>query len=255
LPETVATPDASSTGFFGKLPSHGDFLTRRLSRGFTDPWDSWLQSVIASSREQLADNWLNIYLTSPLWRFALSPGLCGSQAWAGLLMPSVDRVGRYFPLTLAAPVMPDYALTSLVSQASEWYEACESLALSSLEDQFDLETFDRSLHNLPGPIGYEKPASSIPHQSYRPSWQIELPNQESFSPALTSLCQILLDRQFQSYSLWWTHGSEQVSPSLLIAEGLPPMAGFSALLDGNWETWGWGQYRIPLLPQQHARMA
>jgi hypothetical protein len=30
------------------------------------------------------------------------PGLIGSNGWAGVLMPSVDRVGRQFPLTLVA---------------------------------------------------------------------------------------------------------------------------------------------------------
>ena len=30
----------------------------------------------------------------PIWRFVLLPGLIGSNGWAGVLMPSVDRVGR-----------------------------------------------------------------------------------------------------------------------------------------------------------------
>ena len=116
MSEAVAKVAAEAkAGFFGKLPKHGDFLSRRLPRAFTDPWDRWLQNAIADSREQMAEDWLNIYLTSPIWRFALSPGLCGDNAWAGVLMPSVDRVGRYFPLTLAAPLENDCSLMALVS--------------------------------------------------------------------------------------------------------------------------------------------
>jgi len=88
-------------GFYGKVPGLGDFVSRRLPQAFIDPWDVWLQAAIASSRQQLGEQWLDIYLTSPLWRYALSPGSCGARGWAGVLMPSVDRVGRYFPLTIA----------------------------------------------------------------------------------------------------------------------------------------------------------
>ena len=47
MPEALTRPDDLSIGFFGKLPSHGDFLSRRLPRSFVDPWDSWLQSRTA----------------------------------------------------------------------------------------------------------------------------------------------------------------------------------------------------------------
>ncbi len=85
-------------GFYGKLPVVGDFVSRRLPNEFIKPWDGWLQSAIAASREELGDEWLNSYLTSPIWRFLLSPGVCGNKAVAGIMMPSVDRVGRYYPL-------------------------------------------------------------------------------------------------------------------------------------------------------------
>jgi hypothetical protein len=62
---------------------------------------------------------------------------------------------------------------------------------------------------------------------------------------MACISQALLTNQFQTYSLWWTQGSEHVSPSLLITEGLPPISSFSGLLDGNWKKWGWGQYRLP----------
>ena len=37
-------------GFYGKLPSHGDFLRRRVSDAFVDAWDAWLRECLASSR-------------------------------------------------------------------------------------------------------------------------------------------------------------------------------------------------------------
>ena len=93
---------AACVGFYGKLPARGDFVQRNLPRSFIDPWDNWLQEALAGSREQLGEQWLRSYLTSPVWRFALSGGLCGEQVVAGVLIPSVDRVGRYFPLAITA---------------------------------------------------------------------------------------------------------------------------------------------------------
>ena len=33
-------------GFYGKLPSEGDFVTRRLPWEFTSAWDDWLNPEI-----------------------------------------------------------------------------------------------------------------------------------------------------------------------------------------------------------------
>ena len=64
---------AIEVGFYGKLPSHGDFLRRRVSDGFVGVWDAWLQESLATSRAVLADAWLDVYLTSPVWRAATRP--------------------------------------------------------------------------------------------------------------------------------------------------------------------------------------
>ena len=45
--------------------------------------------------------WLDVYLTSPAWRFVCAAGACGPRPVMGLMAPSVDQVGRYFPITLA----------------------------------------------------------------------------------------------------------------------------------------------------------
>ena len=98
---TLTDVSTADPGFFGKLPGQGDFVTRRLPSEFLRVWDPWLQTSLTESREALGDGWLDAYLTSPIWQFVLTGGIAGQTPWAGLLMPSVDRVGRYFPLTVA----------------------------------------------------------------------------------------------------------------------------------------------------------
>ena len=123
------SPGGVTTGFYGKLPARGDFVRAGLPREFTDPWDDWLQSVIAGSQSIMGDAWLPAYLEAPIWRFALPPGMCGSLAALGLMLPSVDKAGRYFPLTFAALRAGGFAASS----GEAWLARCEAAGLSALE--------------------------------------------------------------------------------------------------------------------------
>lgn len=92
---------APGQGFYGKLPARGDFVRHGLPRGFVAPWDAWLRAVLLAGRERLDERWHAAWMEAPVWRFALAAGVCGPQAALGLWLPSVDRAGRHFPLTLA----------------------------------------------------------------------------------------------------------------------------------------------------------
>ncbi len=120
-------------GAFGKIPSLGDFFRFGLSRDFIEPWDSWLQDRILSSQDTLGDGWTNCYLSAPIWRFSLPAGQAGSHAMSGIIMASIDRVGRKFPLTFAAPMETENTVAHHFSN-TDVFEELESLALRSLED-------------------------------------------------------------------------------------------------------------------------
>lgn len=231
-------------GFYGKVPTHGDFVSRRLPRSFIDPWDLWLQGAIASSREQLADEWLEIYLTSPVWHFVLSPGVCGESGWAGILMPSVDRVGRYYPLTLACSLEAGINPLQIVNGSSDWFQRSEELVLTCLDDDFSLESFDSQVMGLGSPVECNPEAQitvaePVQHQAGSGAWHIAMPNPNGLRALYPGLSRQLLKELFFAYSLWWTSGSNQIDASLLICQGLPPLDGFSALLSGAWDERGW----------------
>lgn len=134
-------------GFYGKIPSEGDFVTRRLPWEFTAAWDDWLQQGMQASREALGASWLETYLSAPIWRFQLAPGLCGPQGWRGLFFASVDRVGRYFPLTLAVSDNGPASLESLSADDAAWL-AAEDAALAALAPTLSIDAFDRSVEAL-----------------------------------------------------------------------------------------------------------
>jgi type VI secretion system protein ImpM len=125
---------AQRFGAFGKLPALGDFLRLDLPQGFVDPWDRWLQEAMLAGRGALGDRWQDCYFSAPIWRFTLSPGLAGAAAMLGVLMMSVDRVGRQFPLTLASP-LPDGAPALLSHfRGVALFAELEAIALDALED-------------------------------------------------------------------------------------------------------------------------
>ncbi len=140
-----------AAGWYGKIPSLGDFASRRLPADFIGAWDLWLQHSMAASRATLGDRWLDTYLTSPIWRFALMPNVLDSSPWAGVLMPSVDKVGRHFPLTLALKLERDHRIDTMtmILSAEPWFSELEKVALSALNSEFSVGDLERDLERCP----------------------------------------------------------------------------------------------------------
>ena len=139
-------------GFYGKIPSEGDFVTRRLPWEFTSAWDDWLQQGLQASRAALGARWLELYLSAPIWRFQVAPGVCGPLGWRGLFFASVDRVGRYFPLTLAFADPGATGLAALSGEPEAWM-AVEDAALAALAPTLPIADFDRMAEALAMPGG------------------------------------------------------------------------------------------------------
>src|SRR5207237_570066 len=66
-----------------------------------------------------------------------------SPGYTGVLMPSVDRVGRYFPLTVARPRGVGQS-----SASASWLEALERVAVAALDADWGPERFDDELARL-----------------------------------------------------------------------------------------------------------
>jgi type VI secretion system protein ImpM len=147
---------AKSVGWHGKLPAVGDFVTRGLDPDFVSAWDDWIATGLADLRTRYDGNWLSDYLASPVWRFMLTPGFLPApmqdQVWAGVLMPSVDRVGRYYPLTITGrlPQLP----TSGAAQARlwAWLQHVEDAAVDALQDDWSIDALQAELARIGPPF-------------------------------------------------------------------------------------------------------
>lgn len=134
-------------GAFGKIPGMGDFLRVNLPSGFIQPWDTWLQTSLLDIRDQLGEGWNDAYLSAPIWRFTLPAGAVGSQCVTGILMASVDRVGRQYPLTLAALHNAPSTVTSHYANGPV-FEQLETIALNALEDGATRDSLTNALASV-----------------------------------------------------------------------------------------------------------
>ena len=240
-------------GIYGKLPSHGDFLQRRVPPEFLTPWDDWLQAGIAASRTALADQWADTYLTSPVWRFALSASACGRAAVAGLMAPSVDRVGRFFPLTLVwrlPPELPPIVYASLTGTSLAPAEqllidglTADALDFGHFDDQVSLlgPSVDALLHSAAGPL--EADDLDQVRQGENVAWHLPTGASGTVMSAFGAMLSRTLDAEYEPLTVWWTDGSAIIEPCCLLIRGMPSAEAFVSLLDGSWDSGLWRSVR------------
>lgn len=234
--------DMSNLGFFGKIPLTGDFIHRRMSSVFMNRWDEWLKVNILHSQQKLGDRWLPIYSQSPMWRFCIAPGVIDDKAYLGVMIPSVDSVGRYFPLTVAQAVESKALPFMLSDTANQWFQNIEDLLLDLLEGyEPNLQVFDAKIAAL-------KPKwidslSTIPagKTSLNSSFNLhlEVSSASSINHSLSSLMLHNLLESKKGFTFWWNEGSEAYKSNVLFSDKLPAIEQFSALLDGSWQEHQW----------------
>ena len=225
-------------GWFGKIPALGDFASRRLSPAFIGFWDAWLQRGLEASRASLQDGWLDVYLNGPLWNFTLLPGVCGDSAWAGTLMPSVDKVGRHFPLTIAVELEREAEVLDAVLSAQEWFALLEQASLDCLNVGFDTLQLEERLAAAPFPAQWERHGKEDTHRIDRwwndPSGAgllLELPDRQAIRALFQESGLRQQSRMGYGKSLWWSEAATGGAVRLLAFSRMPAPHEFVTLLE------------------------
>lgn len=218
-------------GYMGKVPARGDFLTHSVHPEIRDLFFEWCQASLAVSRDQLGDDWMDAYMTAPIWHFCASPGSLAETGVIGTMIPSVDRVGRHFPFMVVA----DYNGVALEAwRQPDWAAAMEDCILAVLEDNWSEESWRLQLN------GIEQPDALRGRLTW-PSGQgnLMIPGAARESEWLDAL----LKRE-SGQAVWWTQGSAFVDPATLLTDGLPKVGQFAAMMVGQWQTHGWQQAEL-----------
>ncbi|HSW27327.1 MAG TPA: type VI secretion system-associated protein TagF, partial [Burkholderiaceae bacterium] len=131
-------------------------------------------------------------------------------AWLGVLMPSVDSVGRHFPFTLATalPSGHDELLDALAND--NWLDAADTVARQVLDPAFDVSSLEQAVHEMPTLHGERRIEA---HAGTRLALQ--------FADSCAGL-----------RSAWWCEGAVGVD-DFVVARELPADTAFDALWHGG----------------------
>lgn len=215
-------------GLFGKIGAKRDFIAIATPRNFLEAWEPWVQAALSASRHQLGSGWQQAFLTAPVWRFWLGAAICGTTV-AGAIMPSVDGVGRYYPLTLHAVTDDDASLAPPnVDPQDEWFGQAETFLLSTLDRAATFEQISDTLDRLAVPRLQATVADGPPIDSAVGTVSAV----DAFAGSFAALC-AANPQVYAAASFWWTAGGEGFPPMALCYRGLPDPFHYSTLLTGD----------------------
>ncbi|MCD9007355.1 type VI secretion system-associated protein TagF [Luteimonas sp. XNQY3] len=219
----------SAPGYFGKLPGAGDFVQRRLPPVFVDAWDRAFSHAVAGARDLLGTGWSEAWQRAPAWRFLLSPGVAGAAAWAGVMLPGCDRVGRCFPMVVAAGLPTGCAAPGVLDDGGRWFDLVAGVAAAAQRDRgIDAARFDAAIAALALPPDPQDPTVPVPPPGFdgsRRGYWLPLCGHGLRLPSA------LWHRLAASgCTLWWQHGDRGHAGSLWVGRGLPDAQAFAALL-------------------------
>jgi type VI secretion system protein ImpM len=219
-------------GLFGKLSAKRDFIALATPRHFLEAWEPWVQASLSASRHQLGDRWQQAFLTTPVWRFWLGAAICGTTV-AGAIMPSLDGVGRYYPLTLhavadvGAPIAPPD-----IDAQDEWFGMAENFLLSTLDQSAVFENVSSALDSLVAPRTQSPGADDARIVTLGEGMAGMISAGDGFGASLSSLRAASSD-VYAAASFWWTTGGGDFPSLALCCRGLPDPYRYSTLLNGN----------------------
>jgi type VI secretion system protein ImpM len=157
-------------------------------------------------------------------------------------MPSVDKVGRHFPLTVAVALGPEPANGTAFEAAQSWYAQLEHVALSALGLDSVPEDLERQLGALPFPsrtIG--EALASTPVKDIAGWWRgptakpinfrVDAPS--SLGAALAATADYMFAEHSPGKALWWCEDHASRSLEVHCSNGLPAPEYFAVLLAGN----------------------
>jgi len=219
-------------GLYGKVPSKRDFIAIATPREFLSVWEPWMQSGLSASRHSLGEDWQQAFLTAPIWRFWLGAELCG-QTVIGAFMPSLDGVGRYFPLTLVAYGENGSAIPPPEFDPQEgWFQIAEDYLLSTLEQDATFETVTSGLERLVRPSD-DAPVSRRNDMIEMKGGMVAQVNERPVTELFASLRMADYADVYASASFWWTIGGEGYPPLAMSGRRLPDPFQFTEMLTGK----------------------
>ena len=223
-------------GYFGKLPSYGDFIQRNVSPLIIKNMDNWLLQSIEHSRSQLGNEWQQSYFNSPIWCFVISKDIFCDKVLSGFMMPSVDKAGRAYPFSVICELDEEVNPFIVARQLDTKHKQVEDFVLSLLESKRpNLDEIQQVLDDLYSGC---RDSSYQGMQHYPPYSQNEIGSiidndLNDLSRCNDTFLESLLSMQKIKITLWWTSGGVGLTPRKRYFTGLPPVDSYVSFLLGT----------------------
>jgi type VI secretion system protein ImpM len=222
-----------SPGWYGKLAGLGDFAQRRLPTAWVATCDAWLSEAMRSGHEVLGERWLDVYLTAPLLRFAWAPEVIDAHWWFGLLMPSCDSVGRYFPLLIAQSRTRPPEDRIALDHLELWFDHLGQAAMQTLHGgSRSVDDLEATLQEAPPwPTPTRGPAPTAPRNA--DDAHLRLTRAAPLSQWIQALAAQALTARLAGCSVWWRSSETGADDRVDIVHGLPRNEQLVGLLAGS----------------------
>ncbi len=195
-------------GLFGKVPSKRDFVAVAAPRAFLRVFEPWLETGLKQGRA-CGDDWTQAFHTAPIWRFWLGPALCG-EAFTGAFMPSVDALGRMFPLTVVGSSCDGPLAPPEIDSRSRWFTQVEDLLLDALDPNASFETLVARLGGLSDDAPTAEPDALAKRFAAIRAQQANCP--------------------LETATFWWTIGGGDCPQCAMAQKGMPSPELFADML-------------------------
>jgi len=114
-------------------------------------WSAWAEHGLVVARDNAGSAFHDTFLTSPIWRFAVSANVFGPNPAAGVFCPSMDKVGRLFPFAVIADLPSGVSPMAACTTLGPWFDRLEAAVLAALDPAATLENLTPQLTE-PDPV-------------------------------------------------------------------------------------------------------
>ena len=157
-------PEPTVVGFYGKLPSAGDFLRLNASGTELQLLDRWLSEAIAMA-ERSGDDWPEVYSGAAPLSFMLHDDSGKSERCVlGAMVPSSDQIGRRFPMVVFTAL--DRQLVSEYPALPHHEFLRDARALLAGCERLTRETLEASVARIGPPNSEALDRARTAHESY-----------------------------------------------------------------------------------------
>ncbi len=184
---------------------------------------------------KLGPAWRDAFLKAPIWRFWFGAKICGEPV-LGAFMPSLDGIGRYFPLSVFVrgtdgSVFPPPEF----EPQTPWFTAAENLLLSALEEGTSLEAVTAGLDAMADPTDRVPPFAKREALKLNDGSVLVEAQQSAFADVFASARLAGHANAYADLSFWWTAGGEGFPAMALAQRRMPDPFVFTGMLTGDFK--------------------